>query len=124
MLLAGGAVDGVRVLSEESVRAMRTDRLTAEQKSQNFLGAPFWIGRGFGLNLSLVTDEAKATPFFGPGGPGGPGAPGGLRGPRGRGGPGSAEGFPPPRPPDGFDGAMRPPGPAPDGWPPPGRDGA
>jgi len=70
MLLAGGEVDGVRVLSEESARAMRTDRLTAEQKSQNFLGAPFWIGRGFGLNLSLVTDEAKATPFFGPGGPG------------------------------------------------------
>ena len=70
MLLAGGEVDGVRVLSEESVQSMRTDRLTPEQKSQNFLGAPFWIGRGFGLNLSLVTDEAKATPFFGPGGPG------------------------------------------------------
>ena len=29
MLLAGGTVDGVRVLSEESVRLMRTDRLTA-----------------------------------------------------------------------------------------------
>ena len=64
LLLAGGEVDGVRVLSEESVQSMRTDRLTPEQKSQNFLGAPFWIGRGFGLNLSLVTDEAKATPFL------------------------------------------------------------
>ncbi|MDR3662454.1 MAG: serine hydrolase [Mycobacterium sp.] len=70
MLLGGGEVDGVRVLSEESVRLMCTDRLTAEQKSQQFLGAPFWIGRGFGLNLSVVTDEAKATPFYGPGGPG------------------------------------------------------
>jgi CubicO group peptidase (beta-lactamase class C family) len=68
MLLGGGTVDGVRVLSEESVRLMRTDRLTEEQKRHNFLGAPYWIGRGFGLNLSLVTDPAKSTPLFGPGG--------------------------------------------------------
>lgn len=70
MLLDHGEVDGVRVLSERSARLMRTDRLTAEQKSQQFLGAPFWIGRGFGLNLSVVTDEAKSTPFYGPGGVG------------------------------------------------------
>ncbi len=68
MLLGGGTVDGVRVLSEESVRLMRTDRLTEEQKRHNFLGAPYWVGRGFGLNLSLVTDPAKSTPLFGPGG--------------------------------------------------------
>ncbi|OSC29783.1 hypothetical protein B8W69_09055 [Mycobacterium vulneris] len=68
MLLGGGTVDGVRVLSEESVRSMRTDRLTEEQKRHNFLGAPYWVGRGFGLNLSLVTDPAKSTPLFGPGG--------------------------------------------------------
>ncbi|KUH86003.1 serine hydrolase domain-containing protein, partial [Mycobacterium sp. GA-0227b] len=68
MLLAGGALDGVRVLSEESVRVMRTDRLTDEQKHQNFLGAPFWVGRGFGLNLSVVTDPAKSRQLFGPGG--------------------------------------------------------
>ena len=48
MLLAGGTLDGVRVLSEESVSLMRTDRLTDEQKRHDFLGAPFWIGRGFG----------------------------------------------------------------------------
>lgn len=70
MLLDHGQVDGVRVLSEKSARLMRTDRLTAEQRSQQFLGAPFWIGRGFGLNLSVVTDEAKARPFYGPGGVG------------------------------------------------------
>ncbi|OBB46754.1 serine hydrolase domain-containing protein [Mycobacterium sp. 852002-51961_SCH5331710] len=70
MLLAGGTLDGVRVLSEESVRLMRTDRLTDEQKRQNFLGAPFWVGRGFGLNLSVVTDPAKSRPLFGPGGVG------------------------------------------------------
>lgn len=68
MLLSGGTVDGVRVLSEESVRLMRTDRLTAEQKQYPFLGAPFWVGRGFGLNLSVVTDPAKSRQLFGPGG--------------------------------------------------------
>lgn len=68
MLLADGVIDGVRVLSAESVRLMRTDRLTDEQKRHNFLGSPYWVGRGFGLNLSVVTDPAKATPLFGPGG--------------------------------------------------------
>jgi CubicO group peptidase (beta-lactamase class C family) len=68
MLLAGGSVDGVRVLSDESVRLMRTDRLTEEQKRHPFLGAPFWVGRGFGLNLSVVTDPAKSRQLFGPGG--------------------------------------------------------
>lgn len=68
MLLAGGTLDGVRVLSEESVGLMRTDRLTDEQKRHDFLGAPFWIGRGFGLNLSVVTDATKSRQLFGPGG--------------------------------------------------------
>ncbi|MET0453927.1 MAG: serine hydrolase domain-containing protein [Mycobacterium sp.] len=68
MLLAGGTVDGVRVLSEESVRLMRTDRLTDEQRKFPFLGMPFWRGRGFGLNLSVVTDAAQSRQLFGPGG--------------------------------------------------------
>ncbi|MDX1872610.1 serine hydrolase domain-containing protein [Mycolicibacterium sp. 120266] len=76
MLLGGGAVGGVRVLSEESVRLMRTDRLTAEQKQQNFLGGPFWIGRGFGLSMSVVTDPDQSRQFFGPGGLGTFGWPG------------------------------------------------
>ncbi|WP_197283662.1 serine hydrolase domain-containing protein [Mycobacterium sp. Marseille-P9652] len=70
MLLGDGSVDGVRVLSPESAQLMRTDRLTEEQKRHNFLGAPYWVGRGFGLNLSVVTDPAKSTPLFGPGGVG------------------------------------------------------
>ncbi len=70
MLLDGGEVDGVRVLSEDSVRLMRTDQLTDEQKKHPFLGMPFWIGRGFGLNLSVVTDPSKSARLFGPGGPG------------------------------------------------------
>lgn len=68
MLLGEGTIDGVRVLSEQSTRLMRTDRLTAEQRRHDFLGAPYWIGRGFGLNLSVVTDAAKSVPLFGPGG--------------------------------------------------------
>lgn len=68
MLLGFGTVDGVRVLSEESVRAMRTNRLTDEQKQHPFLGMPFWHGRGFGLNLSVVTDPAQSRQLYGPGG--------------------------------------------------------
>lgn len=70
MLLADGVVDGNRVLSAESAHAMRTDRLTDTQKRHPFLGAPFWVGRGFGLNLSVVTDAAKSQALFGPGGVG------------------------------------------------------
>ncbi len=70
MLLGGGEVDGIRVLTEESVRLMRTDRLTDQQKRHPFLGAPFWVGRGFGLNLSVVTDPARSSQLFGPGGQG------------------------------------------------------
>ncbi|MDQ2637190.1 MAG: beta-lactamase family protein [Actinomycetota bacterium] len=70
MLLADGEIDGVRVLSEDSVHSMRADRLTDEQKQHDFLGMPFWIGRGFGLNLSVVTDPLRSRQLFGPGGAG------------------------------------------------------
>ncbi|MET0699172.1 MAG: serine hydrolase domain-containing protein [Mycobacterium sp.] len=68
MLLGNGTVDGIRLLAPESVRLMRTDQLTAKQKKLPFLGMPYWIGRGFGLNLSVVTDPVKSGPLFGPGG--------------------------------------------------------
>lgn len=68
MLLGYGIVDGARVLTEESVRAMRSDRLTDEQKQQPFLGMPYWHGRGFGLNLSVVTDPAQSRRLYGPAG--------------------------------------------------------
>lgn len=68
MLLNNGTLDGIRVLSEDSVRAMRTNQLTNEQMKVPFLGLPFWIGRGFGLNLSVVTDPTKSARLFGPGG--------------------------------------------------------
>lgn len=84
MLLGGGTVDGTRVLSPESVTAMRTDQLIDEQKRHPFLGMPFWIGRGFGLNLSVVTDPSKSTQLFGPGGLGTFSWPGAYTGPGGR----------------------------------------
>ncbi len=68
MLLGGGTIDGAQVLSPDATRLMRTDRLTDQHRQHNFLGAPFWVGRGFGLNLSVVTDPAKSAPLFGPGG--------------------------------------------------------
>ena len=70
MLLAGGTFDGTRVLSADAVRLMRTDQLTDEQRQHPFLGMPYWIGRGFGLNLSVITDPAKSRQLFGPGGKG------------------------------------------------------
>ncbi len=70
MLLGFGTLDGNRVLSEESARLMRTDRLTQEQRQYPFLGMPYWIGRGFGLNLAVITDPAKSRQLFGPGGKG------------------------------------------------------
>jgi CubicO group peptidase (beta-lactamase class C family) len=76
MLLDYGEFDGSHVVSAESVRLMRTDRLTAEQKRVPFLGNPYWVGRGFGLGLSVVTDPAKSSQLFGPGGVGTFGWPG------------------------------------------------
>jgi CubicO group peptidase (beta-lactamase class C family) len=70
MLLGFGTLDGNQVVSERSARLMRTDQLTDEQRRHPFLGMPYWVGRGFGLNLSVVTDPAKSRQLFGPGGKG------------------------------------------------------
>jgi CubicO group peptidase (beta-lactamase class C family) len=59
MLLAGGELNGKRYLKRETVEAMRTNRLTPEQRVIPFLGMPLWAGQGFGLGLSVIMEPDK-----------------------------------------------------------------
>lgn len=56
MLLNEGELDGVRLLRPETVRLMRTNRLTPEQRLVPFAGMPIWRKSGFGLGVSVVED--------------------------------------------------------------------
>jgi CubicO group peptidase (beta-lactamase class C family) len=56
MLLGEGALDGVRLLRPETVRLMRTNRLTEAQRHVPFAGMPLWRKSGFGLGLSITED--------------------------------------------------------------------
>lgn len=56
MLLGEGALDGVRLLRPETVRLMRTNRLTDAQRQIPFAGMPLWRKSGFGLGLSIAED--------------------------------------------------------------------
>ena len=62
LLLAGGAVDGRRLLTADSVRRMTTDHLTAEQRRD---GALFLEGQGWGYGGSV--DVAPVDPWNVPG---------------------------------------------------------
>ncbi|MFK7894665.1 MAG: serine hydrolase domain-containing protein [Myxococcota bacterium] len=55
MLLGGGALSGVRIVSESAVEAMTTDYLTpAQRKGRPFGGSKdFWPGQGFGLGVAI-----------------------------------------------------------------------
>ncbi len=55
-----GEVDGTRILSSETVEAMTTDYLTAEQrKGQPFRDRPdYWAGQGFGLGVAVKLSPA------------------------------------------------------------------
>ena len=59
MLLNKGELDGRRYLKRETFELMATNHLTDAQREIPFLGMPMWSGRGFGLGLSVVMDEAK-----------------------------------------------------------------
>jgi CubicO group peptidase (beta-lactamase class C family) len=59
MLLNGGELDGARLLKPETVALMRTNRLTDAQREIPFMGIPFWMGQGFGLGVSVITDPEK-----------------------------------------------------------------
>ena len=56
MLLGGGALGGVRLLRPETVRLMRTNRLTEVQREVPFAGMPLWRSNGFGLGVSIADD--------------------------------------------------------------------
>jgi CubicO group peptidase (beta-lactamase class C family) len=62
MMLNGGEYGGKRVLSEASIRAMRKDQLTPEQKAISGLNPDDFAHRGWGLGMSLVTSK-DTIPF-------------------------------------------------------------
>ncbi|ESR25579.1 serine hydrolase domain-containing protein [Lutibaculum baratangense] len=55
MLLAGGAVDGRRIISPESVSMMTTDQVPAEVKAVSPFYPGFWDTYGWGLGMAVVT---------------------------------------------------------------------
>jgi CubicO group peptidase (beta-lactamase class C family) len=75
MLLGGGQVNGKRVLSQDSVRLMTSNRLTPGQRRDIQFGIPFFMAQGFGLGVSVVMDPKKNA-WMGPGSAGAFGWPG------------------------------------------------
>jgi CubicO group peptidase (beta-lactamase class C family) len=59
MLFGGGQINGERLLSQESVRLMTSNRLTPEQRRDIQFGIPFFMAQGFGLGVSVVMDPKK-----------------------------------------------------------------
>lgn len=56
MLLNEGELDDVRLLKPETVRLMRTNRLTDAQRRFPFAGMDLWTKSGFGLGVSIAED--------------------------------------------------------------------
>ena len=59
MMLGKGELNGVRLISAETFDLMVANRLTPEQREIPFMGIPFWMGQGFGLGVSVITDAEK-----------------------------------------------------------------
>ena len=57
MLSGGGALDGVRILSPQTLAFMASDHLDAKVDRNHFL---LWPGHGFGLGFAVRTDPGKA----------------------------------------------------------------
>lgn len=62
LLLQEGELDGVRLLRPETVRLMRTNRLTPEQRRFPFVGMDLWSKSGFGLGLSIA-EQLEGNPY-------------------------------------------------------------
>ncbi|MEJ7934000.1 serine hydrolase domain-containing protein [Sphingobium sp. AN558] len=62
MLQNGGRSGRARILRPETVRLMRTNRLTAAQRQHPFIGQPlFWKGMGFGLGVAVVQERTASN---------------------------------------------------------------
>jgi CubicO group peptidase (beta-lactamase class C family) len=62
MLQEGGRSGRVRLLKPETMRLMRTNRLTAAQRQHPFIGQPlFWRGMGFGLGVAVVMERTASN---------------------------------------------------------------
>ena len=59
MMLGRGEVDGVRLVKAATIETMTRNRLTDDQRQIAFMGIPFWLGQGFGLGVSVITDPEK-----------------------------------------------------------------
>lgn len=59
LMLNKGELDGVRLVRPETHALMTANRLTPEQREIPFMGIPFWMGQGFGLGVSMITDPEK-----------------------------------------------------------------
>jgi CubicO group peptidase (beta-lactamase class C family) len=57
MLSAGGALDGVRILSPRTLAFMASDHLDAGVRKDHYL---LWPGHGFGLGFAVRNDPGKA----------------------------------------------------------------
>jgi CubicO group peptidase (beta-lactamase class C family) len=59
MLLKGGEFNGKRILKEETIRLMTTNRLTPAQRKYPQFGLPFFMAQGFGLGVSVIDNPKK-----------------------------------------------------------------
>jgi len=62
LFVGGGSVDGVRLLSEQTMKLMMTNHLDdAQRASGSMFGMPLFSAHGFGLGLAVVMDPAQAA---------------------------------------------------------------
>jgi len=81
VFVGGGTVDGVQIVSEETLKLMTTNRLTPRQREEaRLLGMPVFEAHGFGLGVAVVMDPDKASVLRCKGGVGTVGWPGAYGG--------------------------------------------
>jgi CubicO group peptidase (beta-lactamase class C family) len=62
LFVGGGSVDGVRLLSEQTMALMMTNHLDdAQRASGSMFGMPLFSAHGFSLGLAVVTDADQAA---------------------------------------------------------------